>query len=188
MSATILTATAVVVGQTSDSDSPGAGARALSKEDDKAVRKIIAGIEEAWNSHDMKAYGRLFREDAQWVNVVGMHWRGRDAVMAAHAAYHATIFKNHKLKTDAVEIHSIGDGYAIAVDTTTNDAFTTPDGITVPKRQDRLSYVLAKDTDGWKIVHGHNVPVDANAAKHDPVNRAPKLPDLTRRVFQEVKR
>jgi len=166
----LLTATTVVVAQTSESDSPGTKALAVSKEDEQAIRKIIAGIEQSWNAHDMKAYGKLFREDAHWINVVGMHWRGRDAVMAAHAAYHATIFKNHQLKTDAVEIRSIGDGYAIAVVTTTNDAFTTPDGITVPKRQDRQSYVLAKDADGWKIVHGHNVPVDANAAKHDPVN------------------
>lgn len=170
MTAAVLTATAVVVGQTSESDSPQAKVPAVSKEDEQAIRKIIGGIEQSWNFHDMKAYGKLFREDAHWVNVVGMHWRGRDAVMSAHAAYHATIFKNHQLKTDAVEIRSIGDGYAIAVVTTTNDAFTTPDGITVPQRQDRLSYVLAKDADGWKIVHGHNVPVDANAAEHDPVN------------------
>jgi uncharacterized protein (TIGR02246 family) len=170
MTAAVLTATAVVVGQTSESDSPQPKAPAVSQEDEQAIRKIIAGIEQSWNSHDMKAYGKLLREDAHWVNVVGMHWRGRDAVMAAHAAYHATIFKNHQLKTDAVEIRSIGDGYAIAVVTTTNDAFTTPGGTTVPQRQNRQSYVLAKDAEGWKIVHGHNVVVDANAVQHDPVN------------------
>ncbi len=168
--ATLLTATAVVVGQTPESASPRTKAPGMSQADEQAIRKVIAEIEESWNSHDMNAYGKLFREDAHWINVVGMHWRGRDAVMAAHAAYHATIFKNHQLKTDAVEIRSIGDGYAIAVVTTTNDAFTTPDGTTVPQRQNLQSYVLAKDAEGWKIVHGHNVPVDANAAKHDPVN------------------
>jgi hypothetical protein len=34
--------------------------------------------------------------------------------------------------------------------------------------------VLAKGLDGWKIVHGHNVQVDAEAAKHDPVNKPKK--------------
>jgi uncharacterized protein (TIGR02246 family) len=170
MTAAVLAVTAVVVGQTPESDSSQPKAPAVSREDEQAIRRIIAGIEESWNSHDMEAYGKLFREDAHWVNVVGMHWRGRDAVMAAHAAYHATIFKNHQLKTDAVEIRSIGDGYAIAVVTTTNDAFTTPDGTTLPQRQNLLSYMLAKDAEGWKIVHGHNVVVDANAVQHDPVN------------------
>jgi uncharacterized protein (TIGR02246 family) len=170
VTAALVVATDVVVGQTSESNSPQGQAPAVSNDDEQAIRKIIAGIEQSWNSHDMKAYGKLFREDAHWINVVGMHWRGRDAVMAAHAAYHATIFKNHQLKTDDVEIRSIGDGYAIAVVTTTNDAFTTPDGATVPKRQNRQTYVLAKDAEGWKIVHGHNVAVDANAAEQDPVN------------------
>ena len=50
----------------------------LSKEDDRAVREVVAGFEKAWNAHDMKALAGLFREDAEWVNKVGMHWRGRD--------------------------------------------------------------------------------------------------------------
>ena len=170
MAASVLTGTTVVVGQTPESDSPQPKAPAASQEDEQAIRKIIAGIEQSWNSHDMKAYGEMFREDAHWINVVGTHWRGRDAVIAAHAACHATIFKNHHLTTGAVEIRSIGEGYAIAVVTTTNDAFTTPDGTTVPERQNLQSYVLAKDAEGWKIVHGHNVVVDANAVQHDPVN------------------
>jgi len=162
-----------VVAQPPKADAPPARVKGLSAEDDKAIRKTVMGIEEAWNAHDMKAYGKLLREDIEWVNVVGMHWRGRDAVMAAHTAFHATIFKNHTMKTDAVELRSLGGDHVIAVVTTTNDAFKTPDGHVMPKAQNRLTYVLAKSTDGWKIAHAHNVSVDAVAAKNDPVN-APK--------------
>ena len=146
----------------------------LSKEDDQAVRKVVTGIEEAWNAHDMKAYGDLLREDIEWVNVVGMHWRGRDAVMKAHTAFHETSFKNHSIKTDTVELRSLGSGYAVAVVTTTNDPFTTPGGEVVPKRQNRQSYLMAKGSDGWKIAHAHNVPVDADAAKFNPVKEPGK--------------
>ncbi len=150
-------------------DTQPTGVNGLSAEDDKAVRKTVMGIEKAWNAHDMKAYGKLLREDIEWVNVVGMHWRGRDAVMAAHTAFHATIFKNHTMKTDTIELRSLGDDHTIAVVTTTNDAFTTPDGQVMPKAQNRLTYVLVKSTDGWKIAHTHNVVVDAVAAKNNPV-------------------
>ena len=63
-----------------------AATNGLSKGDDQAVRKIVAGYEEAWNAHDMEALAKLFREDAEWVNKVGMHWRGRDEIMVAHTA------------------------------------------------------------------------------------------------------
>lgn len=141
-----------------------------SKADDLAIRAVVKSIEEAWNAHDMQAYGSLFADDAQWVNVVGMHWRGKADIVKAHVAYHETIFKKHHIKTDKVEVRSIGDGFAIAVVTTTNDAFTTPSGQIVPKQQNRQTYVLARRSGSWKIVHGHNVRIDADAIQHDPAS------------------
>lgn len=168
----VLAMTVGVAAQPPKADPPAGGANALTKDDEKAIRKVVLGVEEAWNAHDMKAYGKLFREDAEFINVVGMHWRGRKAIMVAHTAYHETLFKNHSIKTDDVQLRSLGSGHAIAVVTTTNDAFTTPTGV-IPKRQNRQTYVLMKDSDGWKIAHAHNVPVDAEAAKHDPT-KTPK--------------
>jgi uncharacterized protein (TIGR02246 family) len=156
---------------------PGAtpgGAKSLTKEESAAIRKVVAGFEEAWNTHDMKALEKLFSEDAEFINVVGMHWRGRKAIVAAHAAYHETIFKNHRIKTDTVEIRTLGEGHAIAVATLTGDSFKTPDGQVIPMRQHRLTYVLTKGSDGWKISHGHNVAVDPDAAQFDPVNKTKK--------------
>jgi uncharacterized protein (TIGR02246 family) len=161
--------------QSSSAQSPKAKAainETIATEEELAIRKTIAGIEEAWNTHDMKAYGDLLAEDVHWVNVVGMHWRGQKAVMDAHIAFHKTIFKNHTMKTNNVEIRFLGNGIAIAVVTTTNDKFTTPDGSMVPERQNRLTYVLHKEAETWKIAHGHNVPIDPLAAKSDPVNAA----------------
>jgi uncharacterized protein (TIGR02246 family) len=146
-----------------------AGTSGLSKEDDQAVRKIVAGVEEAWNEHDMQALAKLFGEDAEWVNKVGMHWRGRGEIMVAHTAFHQTIFKNHKYHTDTVETRSIAPGVALAVATETFDSFMAPDGRVWPKARNRLSYVLVKGPEGWKIAHGQNSEVDEEAAKHDPV-------------------
>ncbi len=167
--AAFVTLVAGVVAQPPKADIPPVGVKSLPAEDDKAIRKIVMGIEEAWNAHDMKAYGKPLQEDVEWINVVGMHWHGREAVVAAHTAFHATIFKNHSMKTDKIELRSLGNDHAIAVVTTTNDAFTTPDGHVMPKAQNRLTYVLVKGADGWKIAHAHNVVVDATAAKNNPV-------------------
>lgn len=80
----------------------------LSAADDRAIRKALANYEAAWNSHDMKALGGLFREDAEFINVVGMHWRGRADIVAAHAAFHETMFKDCLLKTDAIALRPLG--------------------------------------------------------------------------------
>lgn len=146
------------------------GEKPLSGEDEKSIGDVVKGIEETWNTHDMAGMGNLFREDAEFINVVGMHWRGRNAIVAAHTAYHETMFKNHHIKTDSVEIRPVAEGAAIAVVTTTNDSFATPGGDVIPERQNRQTYVLTKRSDGWKIAHGHNVPVDPIAAKFDPAN------------------
>jgi hypothetical protein len=84
MCAAILVSRSDVAAQTPKAELPAAKEKTLLAEDDKAIRKTIAGIEEAWNAHDMKAYSKLLMDDIEWVNVVGMHWRGRDAVMCTH--------------------------------------------------------------------------------------------------------
>ena len=165
----------VLPSQAAKADAPATGgANALAPEDDAAIRKTIKGIEEAWNAHDMEAYARLLRPDVEWVNVVGMHWRGRDAVMLAHAVYHKTIFKQRQIKTDDVQLRPLDHDYAIAVVTTTDDAFTAPDGQVIPKGQNRQTYVLAREGKGWKIVHCENVRVDAEAARFDPTKSPAK--------------
>jgi uncharacterized protein (TIGR02246 family) len=170
----VLTHASSVAAQTPKGESPPAAKSGLSRDDDQAVRKVVAGLEETWNAHDMKALARLFREDAEWVNVVGMHWHGRGEIMAAHAAFHETIFKNHQLHMDAVETRSLGGDVAVAVVTETVDSFTTPDGQVRPKARDRLTCVLVKGPEGWKIAHGHNVVVDEAAARNNPVKDARK--------------
>ena len=181
---TALTLTSGVAAQPpkGDTPTPATAAANLSVEDDQAVRKVITGFEDGWNAHDMKAIVKLLREDVEWVNVVGMHWRGREAVMAATTAFHETMFKNNHVVTEAVETRSLGAGYAIAVATITVDSFTTPDGHVMPKAQNRETFVLVKGTEGWKITHGHNTIVDAKAAKNNPVKALPSNPSRNRPI------
>ncbi len=169
-----LTVGVSVEAQPPKADPPPIKANALSKEDDAAVREVIGGTVKALNAHDMKAFAKLFCEDAEWINIVGMHWRGREAILKAHSAFLDTVFKDNRMKLDAIETRSLGNGYATAVATITHGEFTAPSGKVVPTAQNRVTHVLVKGTDGWKIVHGHNVQVDAQAAKHDPVNQPKK--------------
>ena len=48
------------------------------------IANVVDGLTESWNRHDMEAYAAQFAEDADFVNVIGMHWRGRAEIEARH--------------------------------------------------------------------------------------------------------
>ncbi len=139
--------------------------------DQKSIRELISTFETGWNTHDMAAIGSIFRDDAEFINVVGMHWRGKNAIVKSHTVYHEIMFKNCKLHSDDIQIRFPASATAIAVWTVTQDAFKTPSGDVAPKTQTHLTLVLTKGDDGWRVVHGHNTRIDAEAAKFDPVKQ-----------------
>ena len=57
---------------------------------------------------------RSSREDADFVNVIGMHWRGRPEIEARHADVHRTIFRNSKLRMLEQSLRPLGPGIVLA--------------------------------------------------------------------------
>jgi uncharacterized protein (TIGR02246 family) len=49
------------------------------------VRKVVGGFATTWNGHDLDAFGKLFASDAEFVNVAGVLWTGRQSIQAQHA-------------------------------------------------------------------------------------------------------
>ena len=76
----------------------------MSASDQEEIRTVALGFFEAWNRHDMKAFAALFTDDADRINIVGMHWRGKDAVLKAHEVFHRTIFQNTEMNPTDVGI------------------------------------------------------------------------------------
>lgn len=141
----------------------------LSAEETEAIQKVIDGIGDAWNRNDMPAYASFLTEDCGWINIVGMHWRGKPAVMKAHEAYHATMFKGVQQHVLESEITEIAPGVAHVVLTIKMDDFTTPDGRLEQNMHDRMSWVLLRQPNAiWLIRAAHNTTINPLAAQHDP--------------------
>ncbi len=138
--------------------------------DGQAVREVIAGYEAAWNQHDMTALAALFRAGAEWINGVGMYWRGKDSVVKGHAVYHDANFKNCEIHSTELSVRSLSADIAIAVWTSIQGAYMTLGGDLFPEARTRLTLVLTRQHGEWLISHGHNVRVNVNAAPFDPVN------------------
>ena len=52
--------------------------------DDAAIRAAVRTFENGWNAHNMDAMFQSFASDVEFVNIVGMHWRGLPDVKRAH--------------------------------------------------------------------------------------------------------
>jgi len=71
----------------------------------------------AWNAHDMQAFAGLFAEDTDFVNVIGLWWKGRWEIQQQHELLHATRMKNTQLTSTGMSIRTLGADHAIIYNT-----------------------------------------------------------------------
>jgi uncharacterized protein (TIGR02246 family) len=71
------------------------------------VAALVDEIEAAWNSHDMGRFAACFAADADFVNVAGAWWRGREEIEERHAASHADRFKDSTMSLELAAFKEI---------------------------------------------------------------------------------
>jgi len=118
--------------------------------------KITAGFQDAWNAHDMEAFGRLFHPDATFVNRFATYWRGVDQIVAGHVGIHTSIYRDSTLAIDAPDVDPISDDAAILHFWTRLSAGAAhPAG---PHQVDTLILAVVTRRDGaWRIQSAENV-------------------------------
>ena len=136
---------------------------------EECVRAAIATFEAGWNRHDMDAMFAAFTPDAEWVNVVGMWWRGLENIKRAHGVYHDTIFASTSLDVDRVSVRLLSERTAIAIVEWKKGPFLPPDGRLRPPSRDIMSFVFVEQGGLWLIAGGHNTPIDEQALKFNPL-------------------
>lgn len=147
---------------------------AQGKTDEQAIKNQLHAFLTSWNNHnfnDMKTYTT---EDVEWVNVVGMWWKGRKEVQFAHQAAHNTMFKNVPLEQKQATVRFITPDVAVAHVVWYYGEFTTPDGSKAGNTDDLATLVFVKKKGKWLLTAGENVAVNELAKPHNPVNHMPK--------------
>ena len=127
--------------------------------DEAGVNAVVHEFEDAWNHHDMDAFARLFAIDADFVNVIGMRWVGRDAIKEHHAASHATIFKSSTLKIGDTSLRFLKADVATARSVWTLSGITSESGQLAPTRTGILTHVLVRIDGHWLIALTQNTDI-----------------------------
>jgi uncharacterized protein (TIGR02246 family) len=143
---------------------------------DKAAIDIkIDAMIHSWNNHNYDDLKNYTTENTDWVNVVGMWWKGRKESQYAHQIYHNTIFKTSVMEKRSVAIRFITKDVAIAHVVLHTDGGDTrmPDG-KKPEPTDAIATLVYVNQNGkWLMTAGANVIIDIGAAPFDPVKQMP---------------
>ena len=146
-------------------------------EDEAAINKQVDAMIYSWNHHnydDLKSYTT---ENTDWVNVVGMWWKGRKESQYAHQVVHNTIFKTSVCEKTSVAIRFVTRDVAIAhLVWHFYDPKNTPlpDGKTPGPTDGLATLVYVKQNGKWLMTAGENVNIDKGAQQYDPVKQMPK--------------
>ncbi|MGV9010521.1 SgcJ/EcaC family oxidoreductase [Brevundimonas sp.] len=147
----------------------------VAESDRAAVQVWLDECAAAWVTQDAERMFRMATDDVEWVNIVGMHWRGQAQVVAVHDLYLNTMFKGVPMSLKSIEsIRSVGSDVVIAVVRWSIGQFSPPDGSTVPAADDRMTLVFRRTPAGLQLVHGANVQINAVAEQFDPSNGPPR--------------
>jgi uncharacterized protein (TIGR02246 family) len=123
------------------------------------VRRVIDAFADDWNRHDMVALAALFAADAEFVNVVGIWWRGRAEIQAAHELTHSNMFKSSRLRLLETQIRVPVEGIAIARSRWQLEGHFGPDGSALPPRTGVLLSVLQHKAGSWLIIDTQNTDI-----------------------------
>ena len=118
-----------------------------------ATTAIAERLGRAWNAGDGHAFGALFADDADFVDIRGDHHAGRPAIAHGHEAILGSIYAGSTVTYEVEDVRPIGSSTAVAVLGATLDA---PTGPLAGTNRSRITAVLEAAGDGWVIAAFHN--------------------------------
>lgn len=123
------------------------------------VTRVVHAFAETWNQHNMHAFAELFAEGAEFVNVVGIWWKGRSEIKSAHEFTHQTMFKNSRLSIYEVAVRFPTPDIAISRCRWTLEGHVSPQGGALPARNGILVNTLQKLGGAWRIIDSQNTDI-----------------------------
>ena len=131
-------------------------AGAQSPDDQAAVRRVADRFVVAWNTHDMTILGSISTDDVDFVNVAGLHWKGREQVVREHAERHKVRFKGSVMTNKEVRVQFLRPDMALVhIDWETRGDLGF-DLKPWPPRKGIFSWLVAKERGEWKIRSAQN--------------------------------
>jgi uncharacterized protein (TIGR02246 family) len=131
--------------------------------DDAAVKQVVAGFSNGWNTHDSHAMCASLADDVEWVSWRGEISASRKQVEDDHATLFADLYKNSH-RTDTVKsIKYLGADLALVDDYWTMTGARTREGADWPYRAGYVSMLMSRRNGRWMVIISHTADFNAKA-------------------------
>lgn len=120
--------------------------------DVQAIRAVETQWENAWNHHDISAMVRLGTADADWVNLAGQWFAGRDAFAKSLESLHSGKVKESVWRTEQVRVRFLSPSIAVVHVYFSTSGERNPDGSARPPRRGIFTRVEQKRGEKWLII------------------------------------
>jgi uncharacterized protein (TIGR02246 family) len=127
--------------------------------EEDAIEAVIAGITDAFNKHDAKAWVRFATPDAQLTTVRGESMNGVAEIEKGLSVLFQTRNRNATVRVLTLSIRLLRPDVALAYVTSELSGVVGPGGQTLPPSRELSLRVFAKGQDGWRITAFHNTPI-----------------------------
>ncbi len=136
-----------------------AGSRAP---DEQAIRKVLAGYDDSWATHDQEKRLKLFAEDADATVVTGRTLHGRAAIRDnPRSALFQRMYGNAIQKFQDISVRFITPEVAAVDARWVMTGARHEDGSPWPDRQGLMSLIMTKEAGVWVIKVFHNMETSA---------------------------
>ncbi len=143
----------------------GATDEAGSPKDDAAIKEVVAGFSNGWNTHDAHSMCVSIAENVYWVNWRGESLGTREAVEEEHAKLFADLYKNTHRTDEVKSIHYINPELAEVDDYWSMTGARKRDGSDWPYRAGLYNFLMAKRSGRWIVIVSHAADFNAQAPK-----------------------
>ena len=144
--------------------------------DNAAVNQVATSFNNSWNKHDFKDMSNYTMKDADFINPVGIWWKGRSDVQKSIQHAHDAILKNTPMTMLSTSIRFVTPSVALVTVIGKVGTFYPPAGVDNGQNKaggNRVisTMVIVKQNGKWLFASLQATDINEDIVKTDPSSR-----------------
>jgi uncharacterized protein (TIGR02246 family) len=140
----------------------------MNQKDRVEIDRVAEALTAAWNAADGAAFGAVFTEDADFVNIRGDHFVGRETIAAGHQGIFDSIYRDSR---NVFAISKIREATGEVVVALIEAHLYCPQGPMAGDNDAIATAVMRREPSGWRIASFHNTLKQGPPNSGRPPNR-----------------
>lgn len=133
---------------------------ALDTKDRDSIHQIVDHFATAWNQQEGRGFADYYAEDADFVNIFGMTFSGKQEIEDRHVKILETIFKGSVFDVADVKIREVKPGLAIVQTHWTVSGIQKTGAETKEVLKGVFTHAFVKNGDEWQITSSQNTAIN----------------------------